>query len=355
MTITHSLAARPTSIPSQVPSPSSVPASVAAVLDELTVAPDLGRVTWRSRTIDTTEPRDLEKRLGHLLYEVLHLRRADPIGTRARMVRDEPFEFELAAGVPHHDVTVPAQALRRQDAGARTLVGLMGVRVWVPAGDVQQAPDSWPGPAAVRLDAVHRALSPGFLLVHGPNGLAGSPLLRLYLNPADDRTAPYVWADALQLLQAWGGSYRAKVASVRWFYPRTDAITVYLQATGVEELGELPGQLADLPGLRQETSLLCRRLGPGLAAACEPQDTTAGRAGLSFGEHRASLLAQTVLAGHASQDGWRAHLSDVLTAGGVDPTALWRNQPARPAGAAGPPTGTNAAPRPQTGYRPSGL
>lgn len=304
----------------------SLPPVLAGLLDEVHVTPDCLGARFGAHAVTATEPRDLEKRLGHLLYEVAHLRRREPIGTRARMVRDSGFEQQLAAVVPNPWVTVPVQQVvlpAEERSADEEVVRFMGVRVRVPRTAVLEGDGMGVG-LRLRTESWHAALSPGFLLAHGPEPLPTGPLIRLYVSPRDDRCSVEVWQAVLKALTDLVPAHRAKVASVRWFHPRSDAITVYLPATSA---GHLPAVVNRVPRdlLRPETSLLCRRLGDGAAAAEEPADPTAGREGLSFGEHRASLLAQALVAGARSGSGWRAHAMDVLRAGNVEPAAPWRN------------------------------
>ncbi|MEV6861386.1 T3SS effector HopA1 family protein [Streptosporangium subroseum] len=45
----------------------------------------------------------------------------------------------------------------------------------------------------------------------------------------------------------------------------------------------------------EEVSVFCRRIGPGVAIAWEPDDARPAMRGLSFGQHRAGVLAQALL------------------------------------------------------------
>lgn len=301
---------------------------IAGHLDEIRVDAAATSAALGPWQVDATEPRDLEKKLGRVLYERLHLRRDLPLDTRARMVRDAAFESTLSAVLPADRVTVPVELIGDGAGVDEAVARLMGVRVRLP-----RAALSGPAGARVataRIPSSHPALSPGFLLFHGSRPVAvraPGDLVRLYLGPRDAESAVRVWATTTALLD--GIAHRAKVASVRWFHPRTDAITVYAASTDLDRLEGVAATVADRHGadLADRTSYLTRRLAPGIAVAHEPDDPEPGRRGLSFGEHRCSLLATAVVAGHQSGQGWRAHLDDVLTSARVDPDHLWRNTP----------------------------
>lgn len=297
--------------------------AVARHLDAISVGDGATSAVLGAWQLEAAEPRDLEKQLGRALYERLHLRREVPLDTRARMVRDPAFEADLAAVLPSDRVEVPVEVLGDGASADEAVARLMGVRVRLPRAALS-------GPASARVPSSHPALSPGFLLAHGSRPVAvrdPGDLVRLYLGPRDAGSAVRIWATTTALLD--GTAHRAKVASVRWFYPRTDAITVYAASSDLDRLEAVAGAVAARHGadLADPTSYLARRLAPGIALACEPDDPEPGRRGLSFGEHRCSLLATAVVAGHLSGHGWRAHLDEVLTSARVDPGHLWRNTP----------------------------
>jgi hypothetical protein len=300
---------------------------ICEVLDSVRVNPDgrsAGFAAWR---LEAREPRDLEKQLGKALYECLHLRRREPTDIRARMVRDPEFEHRLASRIPHRHLPETTSVVRRDTAGGMTLVRLMDVRVWVPDELVtDRSPDA---AATVLLPSSFPALSPGFLMTQGTKRLPpGNPatLRRLYLSLRAAADAPAVWATVLGALEEAGLPYRAKAASVAWFYPRTDAVTVYVDARHLERAtAALLPRLRRQGGLEPATSWLCERLAPGVAAASEPDDRRPGRRGLSFGEHRCSLLAHALVDARTRGTTWRELLPAVLEAANVDPDAPWRN------------------------------
>nr|WP_240449290.1 T3SS effector HopA1 family protein [Streptomyces harenosi] len=203
----------------------------------------------------------------------------------------------------------------------------MDVRVWVP--DELVTDRSGDATATVLLPSGFPALSPGFLVTQGTRPLPpGNPasLRRLYLSLRAAADAPAVWATVLGALEETGVPYRAKAASVAWFYPRTDAVTVYVDARHLERASAaLLPRLRRQEGLEPATSLLCERLAPGIAVASEPDDPRPGRRGLSFGEHRCSLLAHALVDARMRGAAWREVLPPVLEAANVDPDEPWRN------------------------------
>ncbi|MGH8929836.1 MAG: T3SS effector HopA1 family protein [Egibacteraceae bacterium] len=292
-------------------------------LAEHWVSGDLRRARVAGRTLAEKEPRDLEARIGLALYEVLHLRRAEELPVQARMVRDRLFEDRLTAAVPHGEVTVPTTLSRRDQARGLALVEWAGVNVWVPldrlVGGEGAATD-------VRVRPEHPAVSPGFLMVQGsrPSPSQG-PLLRAYVHIADADGAGAVWGVVLRALEASRAPYRAKISSVRWFYPRTDALTVYLPRGSWHAARSIAEAVDGMAEVSPPVSAFCRRLADGVAVAWEPTDRRPGRQRLSFGEHRSSVVASALIQSVRAGLPWDDVLRDVWRAASVDPTASWRN------------------------------
>jgi len=110
----------------------------------------------------------------------------------------------------------------------------------------------------------------------GPGGVDGRPISPGGSTPARRS------ADALPPFAEWVRRYR-------WCI---DALVVYLDADGWRALPELAEAAADGPGVGGDVSAFCRRLRPGVAVAWEPEDDRPAMRGLSFGQHRAGVLAQ---------------------------------------------------------------
>ncbi|MFF4369278.1 T3SS effector HopA1 family protein [Streptomyces sp. NPDC001594] len=121
--------------------------------------------------------------------------------------------------------------------------------------------------------------------------------------------------------------YRAKILSSPGRCPRTDAMVVHLGADAWQLAAALPKALAGLPGTGTTTSILARRLSPGLAMAWEPDDIRPGYAHLSFGEHRAAALADGLIR-HASACeplSCDEAVGGAFTEAGIDPLSPDRN------------------------------
>ncbi|MEU1277922.1 T3SS effector HopA1 family protein [Streptomyces sp. NPDC005805] len=282
------------------------------------VLPDRSGATVGGRTIEADSPRELRRLLADALYQELHagLDVADE-GLPFRL-RDPEFEKLLAEGVPHRATT-----LRALMAGPGTdthLVELGGVRVRVPVDQVRGAEGAVPGSLVEVVNTPLRpALSPGFFLVEGTAPHRSAGLLRVYVHITDWTAAPAIWRTALHHLEDCGAVYRAKVVSSKYLYPRRDALVVYLDESSAHLAPGLAAVLGDLPGVGPETSLFTRRLRPGVATAWEPNDPAPAMRGLSFGQHRAGVLAEALVDTADDPDAFPRVLRTLLVRAGVDP------------------------------------
>jgi hypothetical protein len=191
--------------------------------------------------------------------------------------------------------------------------------------------------ALIRADAIRPALSPGFFLCDGSAGtvLGAGPILRLYTHLADPSFTPAAWSAALTALEEREVPYRAKAFSNPAGYPRRDALVIYLEEAGWPALPSLIETISALPGLVDDTSAFARRVGPGLAIAWDPADDRTGMRRLSFGEHRARVIAQGLIASAAEGTPRAAAVHAALETAGIDPVAPFRNRvsPRLPIGA----------------------
>ncbi|CAL9327094.1 T3SS effector HopA1 family protein [Streptomyces sp. SudanB182_2057] len=264
------------------------------------VSEDLMAARVGDRELTAEHPRELQRALSTTLYEELHagMVEKEP-GAVPYHLRDPRFEEQLAAGVPHRTTTrlVPVRAVPA-DGDSRILVEREGVRVWMPLADVQDdGPFALDQKVTVAVTAARPALSPGFFLVDGARPVERGPgaLLRVYLHLTDAEGAIGVWSDALHFLEGRHANYRAKVLSARPLYPRRDALVVYLRHGSWDLAHDLAQALRGQPALGDGVSLFARPLAPGIAAAWEPADQRPGMRGLSFGQHRAGVLAQALI------------------------------------------------------------
>lgn len=277
-------------------------ARLAEAVSGVRVADDLMSARVGDRHITAETSRELQRQLAVAMYEELHAGMAErEPGTVPFHLRDPRLEEQLAAAVPHRTTTRTAVVRAVPAEGdSRILLEREGVRVWAPRADVRDdGPYALGQRVSVTVTAVRPALSPGFFLVDGSRAMApgsgSGELLRVYVHLMDADAAVGAWGKMLGLLEEQGADYRAKVLSARSLYPRRDALVVYLRQESWGLAHDLAGALRGLPGRGDDVSLFARPLAPGVAAAREPADRRPGMRGLSFGQHRAGVLAQVLI------------------------------------------------------------
>ncbi|MCO1580507.1 T3SS effector HopA1 family protein [Crossiella sp. SN42] len=255
------------------------------------------------RELRATTAKDLSRALALACYEVLHVGWAQPRSGSTRSRRDHAFEHRLAAAVPHRETPVTVEFLERDPVAGRVLVRRDGVRVWLPANTISGHLDHAPGsPLTLRRNPARPALSPGFFLVDSSRPPVHSPAqLRVYLHLRTAESAPAVWAIVLNTLHTNEIAYRAKVISEPGSFPRRDGLVVYLGEGNWHAADLIAAAVEGHPGLGAEVSVFAEALGSGVATAWEPVDHRPGMRGLSFGQHRAHVLATALLA--AAHDG----------------------------------------------------
>lgn len=302
----------------------------------------------------------LDAAIAHEFYTRLHVGRRELDGLTSLRLRDEALEQSLAEAVPHAGVvltttTAPGTTLpgRVPAAAPDPVVVLDGVRVRVPRSAVLDGdPDTTGAELVVRVPSVRPAASPGFLYVMGSRHDAGTGgTVRLYLHVLDAEVAVELWRLVLTALEDAGVSYTAKILSHRVSYPRADAIVVYLDAGPTADTVDTAVQavqraLDGRSGLGDHTSLFAERIAPGIALAAQPVDDRIRLRGLSFGQHRALLLARALVRGHQDGTDRYAVLLDEFAAGRVDPASAARNRPERTAATGAPVRLVQSAPHP---------
>ncbi|MER7775501.1 T3SS effector HopA1 family protein [Streptomyces sp. NPDC096191] len=265
---------------------------VGDAIDTIDVSRDATHATLPGHELTARTPRDMHAQLASAIYERFHAGFATPVKA-AQTLRDAALEAAFHKAVPHRYTPLAAPVVHVGTA-PETVVEISGVRVRVPpdlidpaAGPVRQGETvslTWP--------ATNPAVSPGYFFVTGSRGgPRGGPLVRLYLHVKNPEVAPGLLGDTLRRLEAEGIPYRAKAGTVPRHYPRQDAIVVYLGPEAHTAVGGLVGALRRHPALLGGTSLFARRHAPGVATASEPADTRPGMRGMSFGEHRANVVA----------------------------------------------------------------
>ncbi|MFW0872914.1 T3SS effector HopA1 family protein [Rhodococcoides corynebacterioides] len=285
----------------------------ADVLDSIEVDTRSLTASVAGDPVTADDVRQLETELGRRLYERLHVRW--PVGrdSLARVDRDLGAESRIAAAVPDVPVPVRVRDVRRE--GGDVTATMFGARVVlddVPTGDTVLLPSGWP------------ALSPGFHLVFGPArpGAAGreaDALWRVYLAAETFEDGLTVFGDAVAYLRANVSAWQAKMASSPAWYPRTDAVTVYLGHDERHHADALADAVSS-DARWHRTSAFVATLRPGVGLAQEPDDPDRTRRSLSYGQHRATVLARLALDGLGADA-----VPAALTAAGVDPIEFWRN------------------------------
>jgi hypothetical protein len=289
-------------------------------------------------------PRELRNKMSAAVYDILHAGQRSTMTGHPQHLRDRALEGVLSARATHRRTrargTVCAPTIPTLPIPPGTvLVERDGVRLWVPITALDGAGAALlPGtPVTFTHAAARPALSPGFFVTDGSRGLDWSgPLLRLYVHLLEAAAAPGVWETALRGLEAAGARYRAKILSAPRRYPRRDALVVYLPQPHWHHVPELVERLAGLPGLGDGTSLFTDRVAPGVALAFEPADPDPARRGLSFGQHRSSVLMHALFVAAATGTDAREALATAFAAARIDAARPFRNTDSPPLPFTGP-------------------
>ncbi|MEU7179005.1 MULTISPECIES: T3SS effector HopA1 family protein [Streptomyces] len=288
------------------------------------VAADRSGATVGGRQIEAETPRELRRLLSDALYHELHAGLTMEEGALPFRLRDAAFEAELAEGVPHRETT--ARGLVRVAGDQAHVVELGGLLVRVPAERVRaEGPVSAGSVVDVVNTSMRPGLSPGFFLVEGTRPHRSADLLRVYLHIAEWSAARPVWQAVLGHLETHRLTYRAKVISSKLLYPRRDALVVYLDERDRHAAADIADVVGGLPGIGEETSVFTHRLRPGVAMAWEPRDSSPGMDSLSFGQHRASVLAKALVETADAPDSLAGVLHGHLVAANIDPADPSRN------------------------------
>ena len=179
---------------------------------------------------------------------------------------------------------------RHIEGDGRIVAERNGVRFWVP-------PDGYRSlggavtidrPGAVRIPKEYFELASGFYLAHGnaDDTRDAGNTVRVYWHLAPTGAARLVGLMTHHLNQA-GIGFQFKVLGEPLRYHRTDPAVLYLARADCVGAWPVLRRIHDeiAPWLRSKTSLLVKRMAPGVGLAEDPGD------GSSFGEHRGRLLA----------------------------------------------------------------
>ncbi|WP_405921126.1 T3SS effector HopA1 family protein [Streptomyces sp. NBC_00122] len=315
------------------PTPSPVLSErLRSALEELEVDP--GALT--ARVLDTTVTAstlpELRHALAYKIYEVLHAGMTLGDEPALRTLRDRRYERLLSDAVAHHDTLVEASVTEAATSAdnARRIATIDGVRTLVDApapADAQVARRADRDRFLLRYPSRRPALSPGFFLVDGSRGRPRTTRLRrYYLHIEDAAAAPQAWGQLLTVLEGGATRYRAKISSNPLYYPRRDAIVVYLDDDDAA-LFDAAGIAAVLTGLGRTTSVFARELAPGVSSAEEPSDSRPGMARMSFGQHRSHAVAEGLMdhALHPAGPTAEAAVCSALAQANIVPHAPWMN------------------------------
>ncbi|MER7580828.1 T3SS effector HopA1 family protein [Kitasatospora sp. NPDC097691] len=309
---------------------SALAPSVRELLAAVDVAPGGCSARVADQELTASTPWDLQHKLAAAFYDTFHAGREPMSGGQQRTLRDPRLEARFAAAMPHSQTLTRVRPVGTGPGGAR-IVEHHGVRVLLPAADPDDAPQAGPtgtGPVVLRLPAARPALSPGYFMADGSRGtVAGRRLLRVYVHLRTVDAAVEAWHRVLGALEEAGVPFRAKVTSSERLLPRRDALVVYLGTGAWQAARTVAEAVRGLAGVGEEVSLLAEELAPGVAVAWEPEDQRPGRRTLSFGEHRASTLADALVhhSRSANPAGPEAAVLEALTAAGIDPACPARN------------------------------
>lgn len=290
--------------------------------------------TVAGRTISSETRREAENLVTVALYDVLHAGQEMNLAQHPSRLRDHEFEARLYDSVRGYRTsvagTVCAPAVPDRAPDDAILVNRQGVRIWIPSDEVVTADGSGdvrPG-TSVRFDvaSARPALSPGFFVYDSPRVLdLNGPALRLYVHLTNPDDAVSVWRRVSEDARATGIAFRMKILSSRALYPRRDAIVVYTSADDAPVLAQLASSLTGTEGVGDEASLFVHRLGPGLGLACEPADPDPVRAGLSFGQHRAAVIADAALTAQEQNRDPKDVVVEMMLAANIDPLRPYLN------------------------------
>jgi hypothetical protein len=277
--------------------------------------------------IEAASRRDFRARLARSLYCRWHLRTAALDDEPAQPRRDLALEKAVSAAVPHLFTPARGRLVGTDPMKPdQILVDLSGVRAWMPANAAcMPGPFSAGETVTLRAAAVRPMLSPGFFLVNGGRGPAPDDrLYRVYLHVRDAADAVATWRAALQVLESRGARYRAKVVSASPLPERADGMTVYLDRDDTTTIAGLAG--LDRGSRPRPVSIFAEQVGNGIATADEPDDPRPGMSDLSFGEHRARVVADS-LTWHATTRASprEAAVATALLDAGIDPANPARN------------------------------
>jgi len=324
---------RPSANGGPVPAVPALSAGLRLALEDVRIAPD-GRTAWvRDDEVTAESASAMRFMLARTLYEVLHTGRGVKDRESPRTLRAPDFEARLATATPHPETVAAGILTEQRSAAGRQVVEIDGLRVGVPDSvTLRESGRTAGGPGRpvvlMRLPSARPLISPGFFLVDSGTGrTGGGDLLRLYLRVADADAAPELWHAVLSALESRSVTYRAKIISNPASLPRNDGMVVYLSSASWDAVDAVT-ESALATGLPEGPApAFAHVIAPGVTAAWEPKDDRTGMRGLSFGEHRAHVVARAFVdaAEQRRERPTAAELAAACVAANVDPADPARN------------------------------
>lgn len=296
------------------------------VLGAIDIAPDGRRCVIGPTVLTADTRREMTRQLAEAIYNRFHSGQ-DGGGIPSRL-RDRDVEARLRAATPHHAAHVPVRFLRAgsDDRAGQVLVEWHGVRVWIPTDVLDEPPPDAPRQVFASLPSVRPAVSPGFFLAEGSCGRPRTrELVRVYVHVPGVAAALRTWRVGLGWLEETGVQYQAKVLSVAEFYPRRDALVAYLPTPRRDVAVGLAQVLVDTGDVAPGTSCFAEPVREGIGLAAEPSDPHPGRQDLSFGQHRATVVAAAVVDTADRPEHRGEEVVRQCTAAGIDPARPWQN------------------------------
>ncbi|MET9833422.1 T3SS effector HopA1 family protein [Streptomyces sp. NPDC006385] len=269
-----------------------VAAQIVAVAESVTVSADGLKAEVAGEVIEADNPTSLAQQIGDTLYEIVHAGRDKRTDSIQRSLRDPAFESVLLDATSNRTTTAPARYLTGDEETA--IVVLDGLRVRVPTSSIAERSGEM---ATVTLPCARPGVSVGFFLATSgkvPYRSAGH-VLRLYgrLDSAD--VAAPVWRQLVDFLEDAGVPWQAKISSSKSGYPRNDAVVVYLPRPSWR-VARACAAMLEATGLTGEgTSAFAHPITRSVSCAFEPDDQRANYRGMSFGQHRATVLGEALV------------------------------------------------------------
>jgi hypothetical protein len=299
---------------------------LATALRMISVSPDRRSAVVGTRVVSADDVTLLGPLLTEAIYDEFHAGRMRQTILPGGSLRDHAIEERLRDLMPYGETARETEVIEAR--ATEILVRLDGIRVWVPRSCLceQAVPTGRHAFVRVRLPACRPALSTGFFLADSATAWTPSQArLRVYVHLRNMTGALLAWAALLRMLADLEIGYCMKVASSESVVPRRDGLVLYVDQDHCEIPRRVAGVVASLPGIGSDTSVFATPVAPGVATACEPVDARPGMRGMSFGEHRAAVLAEAVLAHAAkrtsgSADSLTSAVLDAFAAAAIDPS-----------------------------------